>query len=76
VLRGLAGSLFHKFGFFMDWPRINQQNASNTVQEDTTHKTQFILSDNCMFWHKSAIPRDFNEPFVVIKWAAIEQSVY
>jgi len=22
VLRALAGSLFHKFGFFMDWSRI------------------------------------------------------
>ena len=47
---------------------INQQNASNTIQEDTNHKTQCMLSVNSyMFWHQSAILREFNEPFVVIK---------
>ena len=62
---------------FMDWPRINQQNASKTTQKDANHKTQFVLSANSyMFLHQSTILRECNEPFVVINWDGIKQSVY
>jgi hypothetical protein len=55
---------------------INKQNSSSKIQENAKYNIQFMLSANSyMFWHQSAILKEFNEPFVAIKWARVAQSV-
>jgi len=34
-----------------------------------------LSANSYTFWHQSAILKDFNEPFVTIKWAGVAQTV-